>query len=59
MSVMLCQLSSVVSFLVLKNIKCKKGKKCKKKVFEEKMSDILMKKWRSWGAAFLSSTMIC
>jgi hypothetical protein len=40
---------------ILKKFKMqKKGKKCKNEVFELKMSDILMKKWTWWGAAFLS-----
>jgi hypothetical protein len=34
----------------------KRAKKAKNEVFELKMNDIWIKKWASWGAAFLSLT---
>jgi hypothetical protein len=39
-----------------KNAICEKGKKCKNKVFELKMSDIWMKKWTSWGCSIFELT---
>jgi hypothetical protein len=32
------------------------AKNAKKEVFELKMSDILMKKWRSWGCSIFEHT---